>query len=182
VQVDQTPIPGLLIIQPKVFGDQRGFFLETFQQARYQEAGIPDLFVQDNQSRSQRGALRGLHFQRRHAQGKLVYVTRGSIWDVAVDIRRGSPAFGQWYGVELNDQDHRQLYLPPGLAHGFCVLSDEADFFYKCTDYYRPEYEMAIAWDDPDLGIEWPLDEPLLSSKDQQAPRLRDIDVEHLPE
>lgn len=181
MQVETTPIPGLLVIKPKSFGDRRGFFLETFQQERYRAAGVDAVFVQDNQSRSLRGALRGLHYQRQRPQGKLVYVTRGRIWDVVVDIRRGSPTFGRWYGQELDDQEHHQVYAPPGVAHGFCVLSEEADFFYKCTDYYQPELEMAVRWDDPELAIAWPLDAPVLSDKDLAAPLLRDIPPEHLP-
>jgi dTDP-4-dehydrorhamnose 3,5-epimerase len=182
MQVETTPIPGLLVIKPNSFGDRRGFFLETYQQERYRAAGIDAPFVQDNQSRSLRGALRGLHYQRRRPQGKLVYVTRGRIWDVVVDIRRGSPAFGQWYGQELDDRRHHQVYAPPGVAHGFCVLSDEADFFYKCTDYYQPELEMAVRWDDPDLAIAWPMKDPVLSDKDLAAPLLKDIPLDYLPE
>ena len=137
--------------------------------------------MQDNHSRSRRGTLRGLHFQRRHPQGKLVACARGSIYDVVVDLRAGSPTFGRSYGVTLSDEDHRQLWIPPGLAHGFCVLSDEADFLYKCTDYYRPDDEGGIAWDDPDLGIAWPVEAPLLSEKDRRLPRLRDLGPEDLP-
>lgn len=167
-----TELPGVLVLEPKVFGDARGFFMETWQAARYREAGLPEHFVQDNHSRSRRGVLRGLHYQLVQPQGKLVSVTRGAVFDVAVDIRRGSPAFGRWFGCVLDDVTHRQLYVPPGLAHGFCVLSEEADFFYKCTDYYHPASERGIAWDDPDIGIAWPLSDVALSSKDQQNRRL----------
>lgn len=172
MKVIATELPGVLLLEPKVFGDGRGFFLETWQATRYAEAGLPERFVQDNQSRSQRGVLRGLHHQLIQPQGKLVWVTRGAVFDVAVDIRQGSPHFGRWYGCVLDDVDHRQLYIPPGFAHGFCVLSAEADFFYKCTDYYHPQSERGIAWDDPDIGIAWPLSEVSLSGKDQQNRRL----------
>jgi len=172
MKVIETGLPGVLLLEPKVFGDARGFFMETWQAARYHEAGMPERFVQDNHSRSRRGVLRGLHYQLTQPQGKLVWVTRGAVFDAAVDIRRGSPTFGRWYGCVLDDVDHRQLYIPPGFAHGFCVLSDEADFFYKCTDYYHPQAERGIAWDDPDIGIEWPLRDVALSGKDQGNPRL----------
>jgi dTDP-4-dehydrorhamnose 3,5-epimerase len=181
MKVIATELPGVLLLEPKVFGDARGFFMETWQEARYREAGMPARFVQDNHSRSRRGVLRGLHYQMAQPQGKLVWVTRGAVFDVAVDIRRGSPTFGRWYGCVLDDVDHRQLYIPPGFAHGFCVLSEEADFFYKCTDYYHPPSERGIAWDDPAIGIEWPLREVALSSKDQGNPRLAAQAPENLP-
>jgi len=181
VKVIETGLPGVLLLEPKVFGDVRGFFMETWQAARYGAAGMPERFVQDNHSRSRRGVLRGLHYQLTQPQGKLVWVTRGAVFDVAVDIRRGSPSFGRWYGCVLDDVDHRQLYIPPGFAHGFCVVSDEADFFYKCTDYYHPQSEQGIAWDDPDIGIDWPLREVSLSGKDQQNPRLNAQSSEKLP-
>lgn len=181
MKVIATELPGVLLLEPKVFGDARGFFLETWQAARYHEAGLPERFVQDNHSRSRRGVLRGLHYQLTQPQGKLVWVTRGAVFDVAVDIRRGSPTFGRWYGCVLDDVDHRQLYIPPGFAHGFCVLSEEADFFYKCTDYYHPPSERGIAWDDPDIGIEWPLREMSLSDKDQDNRRLAAQIPENLP-
>jgi dTDP-4-dehydrorhamnose 3,5-epimerase len=173
MNVIQTEIPGVLIIEPKVFGDARGFFLETFQAERYRAAGIQESFVQDNHSHSARGVLRGLHFQRKYPQGKLVYVSRGEVFDVAVDLRRDSPAFGRWTGVFLSDENHRQFYVPPGCAHGFCVLSEFADFHYKCTDYYHPEDEGALLWNDPEIGIQWPLDTPTLSAKDAVAPGFR---------
>lgn len=177
--VHQTSLPGVLLIEPRVFGDARGFFLETYRAQKLADFGVP-AFVQDNHSRSLRGVLRGLHYQVVQPQGKLVMVARGEVFDVAVDIRKGSPTFGQWYGAVLNDENHRQMYVPPGFAHGFCVLSEVADFFYKCTDYYAPEGDRAIIWNDPDIGIEWPLAEPSLSAKDIQAPRLRDALPEDL--
>lgn len=172
MKVINTAIPEVLIIEPKVFGDSRGFFLETFQAARYAEAGIPGPFVQDNHSRSAKGVLRGLHFQKQYPQGKLVYVTSGTVFDVAVDIRKDSPTFGKWVGITLSADEHQQFYVPPGFAHGFCVLSDSADFHYKCTDYYHPEDEGCIRWNDPNIGIEWPFTEPTLSAKDANAPFL----------
>jgi dTDP-4-dehydrorhamnose 3,5-epimerase len=172
VQVVATDVPGVLLLEPKVHGDHRGFFLETFHADRYAAAGIGGPFVQDNWSRSVRGTLRGLHFQEPHAQGKLVQVVRGAVFDVAVDVRRGSPAFGRWVGCELSEENKRQLWVPPGFAHGFVVLSEVADFFYKCTALYRPEAERSVAWNDPDLGIAWPVAAPLLSPKDAAAPRL----------
>lgn len=175
MEIVRTGIEGVLLIEPKVFGDHRGFFLETFQEERYREAGIAQRFVQDNHSRSRRGILRGLHFQRSHPQGKLVSALRGRVFDVAVDIRPESPTFGKWHAAVLDDENHHQLWIPPGLAHGFCVLSDVADFVYKCTDYYHPEDEGAVRWDDPDIGIDWPVAEPILSDKDSKAPRLREI-------
>lgn len=175
MKVIETQLAGVLIIEPKVFGDHRGFFLETFQVERYRDAGIGLPFVQDNHSRSQRGVLRGLHFQRTRPQGKLVSVSRGAVYDVAVDINPDSPTCGQYVGVELNDENHRQLWVPPGYAHGFYVLSEVADFQYKCTDYYQPEDEGGLLWNDPDVGIPWPVAEPQLSAKDQLNPRLRDL-------
>lgn len=175
MEIVRTGIEGVLLIKPKVFGDHRGFFLETFQEERYREAGIAHRFVQDNHSRSRKGILRGLHFQRSHPQGKLVSALRGRVFDVAVDIRPESPTFGKWHGAVLDDENHHQLWVPPGLAHGFCVLSDVADFVYKCTDYYHPEDEGAVRWDDPDIGVDWPIAEPILSDKDSKAPRLREM-------
>jgi len=179
MQITASPLSGLMIIQPKLFQDNRGFFYEVFQQKRYEEIGLPS-FVQDNFSRSTRNVLRGLHYQLPHPQGKLVYVTRGSVWDVAVDIRKSSPTFGQWFGMVLNDENHTQLYIPPGFAHGFCVLSDEADFHYKCTDYYTPGTEQGIIWDDAALNIAWPIQHPVLSSKDELFPCLQEITHEKL--
>ncbi|HEY9856295.1 MAG TPA: dTDP-4-dehydrorhamnose 3,5-epimerase [Stenomitos sp.] len=181
MNVIQTGIPGLIVIEPKAFGDPRGFFLETYAEHRYQEAGITPRFVQANHSRSRRGVLRGLHYQLIQPQGKLVYVARGAVYDVAVDIRRGSPTFGKHHGVVLDDQTHRQMYVPPGFAHGFVVLSEECDFLYQVTDYYHPASEHGIAWDDPALGIEWPISDVLLSDKDRQHPTLANQAPEKLP-
>jgi dTDP-4-dehydrorhamnose 3,5-epimerase len=175
MKVTETALPGVLLIEPQVFGDARGFFLETFQAARYIEAGIPRPFIQDNHSHSAKGVLRGLHFQKQHPQDKLVYVTSGTVFDVAVDMRKTSPTYGKWVGVTLSAENHHQFYVPAGFAHGFCVLSDWADFYYKCTDYYHPEDEGHIRWDDPDIGIQWPLTNPSLSTKDANAPYLKDI-------
>ncbi|MBS0510354.1 MAG: dTDP-4-dehydrorhamnose 3,5-epimerase [Proteobacteria bacterium] len=173
MKVIETALPGVLIIEPKVFGDARGFFVETFQVERYREAGITLPFVQDNHSRSQRGVLRGLHFQKTKPQGKLVRVSRGAVYDVAVDIDPKSPTFARYVGVELNDDNHRQLWIPPGYAHGFCVLSEIADFEYKCTELYYPEDEGGVIWDDPAIGINWPYKNPVLSKKDQSLPHLQ---------
>ena len=175
MKVIETQLAGVLIVEPKVFGDHRGFFLETFQVERYRDVGIGLPFVQDNHSRSQRGVLRGLHFQRTRPQGKLVSVSRGAVYDVAVDINPDSPTCGQYVGVELNDENHRQLWVPPGYAHGFCVLSEVADFQYKCTDLYFPADEGGLLWSDPDVNIPWPLDTPQLSAKDQANPTLRQL-------
>lgn len=176
--VHTTPLPGLLIIEPKVFGDVRGCFLETYRVDRYRDAGMAVDFVQDNVSRSTRGTLRGLHYQRQHPQGKLVYVTFGAVFDVAVDLRRNSLTFGQWHAAELSDANRRQMYIPAGFAHGFCVLSDVADFAYKCTDYYRPDDERTLLWNDPAIGIVWPEIEPrILSDKDRHGVPLIEADV-----
>jgi len=176
MQVIETAVSGAVIIEPRVFGDHRGFFLETFQAKRYQNmAGIELEFVQDNHSRSGKGVLRGLHFQKNHPQGKLVRVVRGAVFDVAVDIRPESPTFGKWAGVELTEDNHRQFWVPPGLAHGFLVLSDVADFEYKCTDYYDPTDEGCLLWNDPDIGIEWPVSEPVLSDKDKLGKTFREL-------
>lgn len=174
MEVLTTPIDGVLLIKPKVWRDVRGYFVESWQKERYEAAGIALPFVQDNRSRSTRGILRGVHFQREFPQGKLVSVSSGSVFDVAVDIRKNSPTFGQWFGAELTGENQHQLWIPPGLAHGFCVCSDVADFTYKCTELYRPEDEGSIRWDDPDLGIAWPIDAPVLSEKDMAAPLFRD--------
>jgi dTDP-4-dehydrorhamnose 3,5-epimerase len=176
-----TSLPEVLIIEPAVFQDERGFFMETYQQRRYTEAGIESIFVQDNLSRSVRGTLRGLHYQVKHAQAKLIQVIEGTILDVALDIRRGSPYFGQWTSVHLSDDNKRQLFLPEGFAHGFCVLSESAQVVYKCTDYYAAEDEGGILWSDPALAIAWPILKPLLSEKDIQLPHLADIPPERLP-
>lgn len=169
MRVIDTKLAGVKIIEPRVFGDARGFFLETFQADRYAEHGMTLPFVQDNHSRSGKGVLRGLHFQKTKPQGKLVRVVRGEVFDVAVDVRPGSPTFGQWEGVVLSDDNKRQYWIPPGLAHGFVVLSESADFEYKCTDYYDPSDEGCLLWNDPAVGIEWPVTSPLLSAKDQQG-------------
>lgn len=170
MQVIPTDIPEVLIIEPAVFGDERGFFIETWQRKKFAEIGIDIDFVQDNHSRSVQGTLRGLHYQIRQPQGKLVRVTQGAVFDVTVDLRRSSPTFGQWVGEYLTVENKRMLWVPPGFAHGFYVTSDVAEFQYKCTDYYAPEYERSIRWDDPDLGITWPLKgEPLVSAKDRQG-------------
>lgn len=175
----RTDIPEVILIRPKVFGDARGYFLETWQQSRFAEAGIEAEFVQDNHSHSARGVLRGLHYQIRQPQGKLVRVVTGSVFDVAVDVRRSSPTFGRWVGYELSDQNHHMLWVPPGFAHGYLVLSESADFLYRCTDFYAPASERAIRWDDPELGVRWPLPggaAPVLSAKDSAAQRFRDAE------
>jgi dTDP-4-dehydrorhamnose 3,5-epimerase len=179
--VTQAPIPGVLLIEPSVFGDSRGFFLETYSRERYREAGIHPEFVQDNTSFSTRGVLRGLHFQSPRPQGKLVQVHRGEVFDVAVDIRLGSPTFGEWHGVRLSEENHAQYYIPPGLAHGFLVLSEFALVGYKCTDYYNGPGDMSLKWDDPEIGIVWPLEaEPILSAKDQAAKLLSEVERDRL--
>lgn len=172
MNVVPTELPEVLLIEPRVFPDGRGHFFETWVGPRYRDAGIEFDFVQDNFSRSVRGTLRGLHFQEPKAQGKLVTVLSGRVFDVAVDIRRDSPRFGKWVGVELDGDSPRQLWVPPGFAHGFCVLSDRADFFYKCTEFYNPSTERSVLWNDPDLAIEWPIKDPVLSDKDAAAPLL----------
>jgi dTDP-4-dehydrorhamnose 3,5-epimerase len=176
MKVTETKLPGVVIIEPKVHGDERGFFVETFQADRYRkEAGIELPFVQDNHSRSTRGVLRGLHAQRINPQGKLVRVARGEVFDVAVDINPQSKTFGQWAGAILSDTNHRQFWVPPGYAHGFVVLSEIADFEYKCTDYYNPAAEVGILWNDKDVGIEWPIENPRLSQKDSGLPTLSSL-------
>lgn len=175
MEVTPTPIAGLFLIKPRVWGDARGFFVETWQQERYAAAGIDLPFVQDNLSLSGHGILRGLHFQKTRPQGKLVSVDQGSVFDVAVDIRPSSPTFGQWHGVELTGENQWQLWIPPGLAHGFVVTGETALFRYKCTDYYCPEDEGSLRWDDPFLNIAWPVASPRLSAKDQAAPFWRDL-------
>jgi dTDP-4-dehydrorhamnose 3,5-epimerase len=181
VNVRKTKLPGVLVLEPKVFGDERGYFLETWRSTRYEEAGIPGPFVQDNISFSRKGILRGLHFQYPQSQGKLVQVLAGEVLDVAVDVRIGSPSFGQWVGERLSESNHRQMYIPPGLAHGYCVISETAFFSYKCTDFYNPATEIGIIWNDPELNIDWPVAEPILSPKDASYPRLKDLPPEQLP-
>ncbi|MDT4847819.1 dTDP-4-dehydrorhamnose 3,5-epimerase [compost metagenome] len=174
-----TDIPDVLILEPRVFGDERGFFFESFNARTFAEVtGVTCDFVQDNHSRSQRGVLRGLHYQLQQPQGKLVRVVQGEVFDVAVDVRRNSPTFGRWVGVHLSAENKRQLWVPAGFAHGFLVLSEQAEFLYKTTDYYAPEHERCIRWDDPDLAIDWPLAEaPQLSAKDQAGARFKDADL-----
>ncbi len=178
-KVTPTAIPDLLILEPKVFGDSRGFFFESFNAKNFAQATSLNVsFVQDNHSRSSKGVLRGLHYQVQQTQGKLVHVTQGAVFDVAVDIRKSSPTFGKWVGCELSDSNHRQLWIPPGFAHGFMVLSESADFLYKTTDYYAPVHERCIAWNDPSIDIQWPKDiTPLLSAKDQQGLALAEAEV-----
>lgn len=189
MKVERLAIEDVILVEPKVHGDHRGFFVETFQVARYREAGIgvapdgsPLDFVQDNMAKSSKGILRGLHLQEPHAQGKLVSCVEGEVFDVAVDVRVGSPTFGKWAGAHLDAESHRQLWVPPGFAHGYVVLSDSAIFAYKCTDLYHPETELSVRWDDPNVGVEWPMEgEPVLSDKDRSAPLLADIDEATLP-
>ena len=180
--VKETTLPGVLLIEPRVFSDARGMFWETYQAARYAEAGISVTFIQDNCSRSVKGTLRGLHYQLRHPQAKLVWVTGGEVFDVVVDLRRGSPTFGRWFGVTLSGDQPRQMYIPPGFAHGFCVVSEFADFAYKCSDFYVPDDERGILWNDPDMGIAWPIAEPLLSAKDRTYPSLKSVAPGDLPQ
>lgn len=174
-------IQGLVVIEPRIFGDARGFFLETFHAARFAEFGVPQTFVQDNLSASGAGVLRGLHFQNPHAQAKLVSVQEGVVFDVAVDIRRGSPTFGRWAGIELDATSRLQFLVPRGFAHGFCVLSERAVFSYKCDDFYQPAHEHVIRWDDPDIAVAWPLRTPVLSPKDEAGIFLRDFPRDSLP-
>lgn len=174
-----TRIPEVVLIKPNVFGDSRGYFLETWQQSKFATAGISAHFVQDNHSHSSQWILRGMHYQVQQTQGKLVRVTRGAVFDVAVDVRRSASTFGQWVGVELSDVNHHMLWVPPGFAHGFLAMSDSVDFLYKCTDFYAPQHERTIRWDDPDIGIEWPLPGgvmPLLAERDAAAARIRDVE------
>jgi len=175
-----TRLPEVVLIKPKVFGDGRGFFLESWQQQKFAEAGIDAKFVQDNHSRSSQWTLRGMHYQIQNTQGKLVRVTQGTAFDVAVDVRRSSPRFGQWIGVELSDSNHHMLWVPPGFAHGFLALSDTVDFLYKVTDVYAPQHERTIRWDDAEVGIEWPLPIgilPKLAARDAQAQGIKDVEV-----
>lgn len=186
MNIVETDLAGVLIFEPRVFGDSRGFFVETFRQNSYRDAGLPD-FVQSNHSRSRKGVLRGLHWQMQQSQGKLVRVARGKVFDVAVDVRRGSPTFGQWAGTILDDETHRQFYVPENFAHGFLVLSDTADFIYECTDYYHPDSEQSLRWDDADVGIDWQLDllgdtAVKLSDKDRNASALNELTDTQLPE
>lgn len=181
MKIIETNLPGVLIVEPKVFSDSRGYFFETWQKSRYEEVGIKGDFVQDNCSFSTKGVLRGLHYQNPHAQGKLISVLQGEVFDVAVDIRSGSPTFGQWTAVTLSGDNHLQLWIPAGFAHGFCVLSETAYFSYKCTDLYTPSAEGGIVWNDPDIGIDWPITQVSLSEKDQLYSRLKHVAPEKLP-
>ncbi|MDG2539371.1 dTDP-4-dehydrorhamnose 3,5-epimerase [Dyella jiangningensis] len=178
----ETSLPGCVVIEPQVFGDSRGFFYESYNEAKYREAGIDRRFVQSNVSRSARGVLRGLHYQWPNPQGKLVSVLEGEVYDVAVDIRRGSPTFGQWAGVMLTAENHRHFWIPEGFAHGFCVLSEFATFSYQCTDLYDAKADGGVRWNDPAIGIDWPVSEPLLSDKDSKTPLLVDVSPDRLPE
>ena len=184
MNVVETSLPGVLIIDPEVFRDKRGFFLESFHKQRYAEVGVPGVdqeFVQDNHSQSNKKVLRGLHFQIKNPQGKLVSVSKGKVFDVVADVAPDSPNYRKWVGVELNEDNHRQLWIPPSYAHGFCVLSDVADFHYKCTALYHSQYENGIRWDDPEIGIEWPISHPILSNKDASLPLLSQILSSELP-
>ena len=181
MDVDSTPLPGVFVLHPPVHRDERGFFLETWHGRKHAAAGIPDKFVQDNVSSSIRGVLRGLHFQFPKPQGKLVYVLTGEIFDVAVDVRPRSPTFARWFGINLSGETGRQLWIPRGFAHGFCVLSDTAIVAYKCTDFYDPETEKTVRYDDAAIGIDWPLTDPVLSSRDRRAPALDDLRSDELP-
>lgn len=181
MRVISTELDGVVIIEPKVFNDSRGYFLESHNQGRYQDIGIKADFVQDNLSFSKRGTLRGLHYQYPRPQAKLVQVLKGEVFDVVVDIRQGSTSFRKWLGTYLSDKNNRQLFIPEGFAHGFCVLSDEALFFYKCSDFYNPVCEGGVLWSDPDLNIDWPVNDPLVSGKDAKLPCLRDIPKNRSP-
>ena len=180
MKVIETPLEGVMIIEPAVFPDHRGFFMETHHQGRYQEAGISGVFVQDNLSFSSQNTLRGLHYQLPHSQRKLIQVITGEIFDVAVDIRAGSSTFGRWFGVSLSDKNHRQIFIPEGFAHGFCVLSETTHVLYKCSDFYSPADEKGILWSDPDIGIHWPVKEPTISEKDRHYPLLSQLTPDHL--
>ncbi len=177
MNISATPIEGLLLIEPRIFTDRRGYFMETYNRAKYFEAGIKKDFVQDNFSHSTAGVLRGMHYQLNQPQAKLVYVMHGEVFDAVIDIRKGSPTFGKWYGVVLSAENRRQLYIPEGFAHGFCVLSKEVDFVYKCSDFYSPGDEHGILWSDIDVGIDWPVKTPVLSDKDREYKPLKAVDV-----
>ena len=182
MKTKETKLTGVIILEPDVFSDERGYFLETWNRTRYESVGIPGIFVQDNVSFSKKGILRGLHFQYPQPQGKLIQVLSGQVVDVAVDIRLGSPTFGQWISEELSDANNKQMYIPPGFAHGYFVTSETAIFSYKCTDFYNPATEQGIIWNDPDLKIDWPITEPILSPKDAGYSKLKDIPPEKLPQ
>lgn len=180
--VENLSIPEVKLVKPRFFPDDRGFFQQTYHEKQYREAGIDVRFVQDNWSRSAKGVLRGLHYQLKHSQDKLVSVIRGEVFDVAVDIRRGSPTFGKWVGAILSEENHYQLFVPKGFAHGFCVLSDQVDFVYKCSDFYTPGDEYGVCWNDPDISIKWPMTDVLVSPKDQNAPFLKNVPAVSLPD
>jgi dTDP-4-dehydrorhamnose 3,5-epimerase len=180
MKVIACDIQGLMVVEPNAFGDARGFFMETWNRQRYREAGLDWDFVQDNVSFSRRGILRGLHFQNPAAQGKLVFALQGEVYDVAVDLRRSSPTFGRWHGLNLSVENKRQFFIPPGFAHGFAVLSETALFAYKCTEFYTPKHELTLAWNDSDVGIKWPLENPQLSDKDMRGVRLKDLPPDRL--
>lgn len=182
MKVSETALHGLLLIEVDLFEDERGFFMESWQKERYRELGIVEEFVQDNLSYSQYGVLRGLHYQHPYGQGKLVYVIEGEVYDVAVDIRQGSPTFGKYEGFYLSAENKRQLYIPPGFAHGFCVTSETVLFAYKCTDYYNQEAEKGLIWNDHDIGIKWPIEKPILSRKDLELPGIKEIKITDLPD
>jgi dTDP-4-dehydrorhamnose 3,5-epimerase len=182
MKIIEIELPGVKIIEPDIYPDGRGYFMEIYQLNRYRELGIDVSFVQDNLSFSTRGTLRGLHFQHPHSQAKLVQVIQGEVLDVIVDVRRGSPTFGHWSGVGLSEENHRQLFVPGGFAHGYCVLSDKAVFTYKCSDFYAPECEKGVLWSDPEIGVDWPKKTPMLSEKDAQYPLLKNIPNQDLPE
>ncbi len=173
----ETSLPGVIVVEPQVFEDDRGFFMETYRSDKFSHGGISLPFVQDNHAKSRKNVLRGLHYQIKHPQGKLFRVVRGAVFDVAVDIRRNSNHFGRWVGIILSDKNKRQLYIPPGFAHGYCVISETAEITYKCTDIYHPEYDRGIRWDDPDIGIDWPVREPVLSEKDRELPLLNKAEL-----
>ena len=175
MKITKTKLSGVLVIEPQVFGDCRGFFKEIYHQPRYKECGIDLDFIQDNYSRSSKGVLRGMHFQKTKPQGKLIQCLKGEIYDIVLDINKASSTYGKYFATQLNDENHRQLYIPPGYAHGFCVVSEIADVLYKCTDIYDPNDEGGIAWDDPDVGIKWPVIDPVLSAKDLKHPQLKDL-------
>ena len=182
ITICPTSLNEILIVEPSVFKDKRGFFIETYHQEKYQRAGITKVFVQNNYSHSIKGVLRGLHYQLDHPQGKLILVIRGAIFDIVVDIRYGSPTFGKWTGVYLSENNHHQLFIPEGFAHGFCVLSEQADVIYQCTDFYSPGDEYGIRWDDPEVGIDWPVQDPILSEKDAGYPFLLHQTKDRLPQ
>lgn len=179
LKITHTPLDGIIIIEPKILCDSRGYFFEMYQQERFKELGIPP-FIQDNHSLSKANVIRGLHYQQPNPQGKLVGVTQGTVWDVVVDIRQTSANYGKWFSIILDAEHHRQMYIPPGFAHGFCVLSEVAAFYYKCTQFYDPKAEQGIAWNDPSINIDWPIKNPILSEKDQHHPLLNEISHEKL--